>query len=183
MNKAESAVKIFMIHRSDMPELQATLSSLLTSQVDLLIEDVSYPLSYHIEKVEFIQEYACGRMMDSDIVLVLPPNKSNYEPDWDISDAELTISSCTSFANKYGLRRDRVYITELKNLMYDSCNNKPVLVLGWSEEEAEDLADILRNPNPAGCGNNDAGRIHSMVINNSVSSEELVLEIRNILKV
>lgn len=179
----DAPIRVFMIHRSDMSELQATLSSLLTTQKKVSIEDVSYPLSYHIEKVEFIQEYACGRMMDSDIVLVLPPNKRNYEPDWDIVDAELTIFSSTSFARKYGLSRDRVYITELKNIMHDSCNTKPVLVLGWSEEEAEDLADILLHPNPVECGNSDPGRIHSMAIGDSVSADELVSTIQDILDV
>lgn len=58
-----------------------------------------------------------------------------------------------------------IYLTELKTLMYDSCNNVPVLVLRWSRECAEYLANILRSPDCIGNGYYDAGRIYAMGIN------------------
>ncbi len=65
-------VKIFMIHRWSMADLQAKISKMLKSDKQVIFIDNSYTRSSPAEKDEFIQEYACGMMMDSGIILVLP---------------------------------------------------------------------------------------------------------------
>jgi hypothetical protein len=182
MGKPKSLIKVFMVHRWDMAEVQENICHLLSTNSSVKILDKSYTASSPAEKNEYIQKYACGQMQESDIIIVLPQPDEECLPKFKEGEDYLPFFSCQPFARNHGLRSDSINITELKTLMYDSCNNVPVLVLGWSRECAEYLANILRSPDGIGNRYYDAGRIYAMGIDEIKNSEYLVEKIIDISK-
>lgn len=136
-------LKLFMIHQWSMSELQTKIHNLLFSNNLVVIEDFSItkdnPIEGHL--AEFAIDYACGKMMDSDIVLILPDSPEN-EPFEYIQDS-LKVLGQPSFRVSRGLLSSSVYTEELQALLFDSCNTKPVLVIGWTKGSAEYLAKLL----------------------------------------
>ncbi len=169
-----------MIHRWDMADLQAKISNMLKSDKRVEFIDNSYTYSNPAEKDEFIQEYACGMMMDSDIVLVLPDSEEQSYGD-KLGDEFLSDLS-HNFGHQRGLDHAAVYVAELKTLMFDACENVPVLVLGWTKENAEYLADILRNPKGIGRRQFDPNRFSSMGLDEIADVSDLSNRIVKIVK-
>lgn len=164
-------VKVFMIHRWDMADLQAKISKILKSDKQVIFIDNSYTCSSPAEKDEFIQEYACGMMIDSDIVLVLPDSAEEFYDDKPSDECLSDLSH--DFGHQRGLDHNAVYVTEIKTLMFDACDNVPVLVLGWSKENAEHIADILRSPKGIGGRIFEPNRFFSMGLNEISDESDL----------
>lgn len=181
MGNSKLKIRVFMIHRWDMANIQEKIHNLLTSNPCIDVVDKSYTASSPAEKNEYIQEYACGQMQDSDIVIVLPESKEDFLPSFKEGDDYLPFMSCQPFADNHDLHSNSVYITELKTLMYDSCNQVPVLVLGWSRKSAEYLANILRNPKDMNMFY-DPERIYTMGMD-KVNADSLSKKVMEILKV
>ncbi len=70
-----------------------------------------------------------------------------------------------NFGHQRGLDHAAVYVTELKTLMFDACDIVPVLVLGWTKENAEHIVDILKNPKGIGGRQFDPNRFFPMGLN------------------
>ncbi|MEF8732495.1 MAG: hypothetical protein V5B40_11480 [Candidatus Accumulibacter meliphilus] len=149
MNK-QKTIKVFMIHQWVMPDLQERIMKCLQSYPCYTFVDLSIPKSNPIppDDEEFIQDIVCGRMMESDVVIVLPDTKEGVE-DFDGGEDYLSDLSDT-FRQNRGLRQDSVYTVEIRTLMFDACDTKPVLVLGWTQDSAEHLANKLRTPRVGG---------------------------------
>ena len=129
-----------------MADLQEKIVKELQKCPFCMFVDLSCPKSKPIpeDKVGFIQDIACGRMMESDIVVLLPDTQEGSEVS-DEEDDYLTDFS-DPFRRNRGLHQNSVYAVEIKTLMFDSCDTKPALVLGWTKDRADYLADKLRNP-------------------------------------
>jgi hypothetical protein len=142
----QSQVKIFIVHQWLMADLEAKIVKELQEFPLCAFVDLSCPKSKPIpdDKVEFIQDIVCGRMMESDIVVLLPDTQEGFEMSDEEDDylTELT----DPFRRNRELHQNSVYAVEIKTVMFDACDTKPVLVLGWTRDDAEYLADKLRNP-------------------------------------
>jgi len=148
-----------------MSDLQTEILNRLNSNTSYKFIDNSFtkfkPVSP--DMVEFIQEYACGWMMDSDIIIVLPD--STKDNDFSEEGDSLDILSQAPFRGNRDLNSLSVYTVELQTLIFDSCNTKPVLVLGWTKEKAEYLISLLKKPKVLENPNNKADRFYPMGIN------------------
>ena len=139
-------VKVFIIHQWVMADLQEKIVKELQDCPFCTFVDLSCPKSKPIpdDKVEFIQDIVCGRMMEADILVLLPDTQEYCEVS-DEEDDYLTDFS-DPFRRNRGLQQNSVYAVEIKTLMFDACDTKPALVLGWTKVNADVFADKLRNP-------------------------------------
>lgn len=184
MGNSQSKIRVFMIHRWEMSNWQESLSKLLTQSGNIEIVDKSYSIKNPAEKSDFIQDYACGQMLDSDIIIVLPPSDNDFipiSPHINAEDDYLPFFSSQPFARNHGIDPKSVYITELKTLMYDSCNHVPVLVLGWYKDCADHLANILRKPD-GHINGYDPSRVHAMSIECIGNTDYLINKIKKIIE-
>lgn len=181
MSCSKNRLRVFIIHRWDMSDLQIFIHKCLTESSGFEVIDKSYPQSSPAPMSEFIQEYACGQMMDSDIVIVLPDAPANlYENS--LGDGDYLSDLGHNFGRKRSIPHNSVYITELKTLMFDSCDRVPVLVLGWNRENAEYLAEKLRHPQGIEYrAYYDSQRFFTMGVDEIKGSDDLTKRIKNIL--
>ncbi|WDP89052.1 MAG: hypothetical protein HUN04_04640 [Desulfobacter sp.] len=139
-------IKVFIIHQWVMADLQEKIVKELENCPFCTFVDLSCPKSEPIPegKVEFIQDIVCGRMMESDIVVILPDTQEGVE----VRDPEADYLTDLSdpFRKNRGLHQDSVYAVEVKTLMFDACDTKPALILGWTKGSAGYLAEKVRNP-------------------------------------
>jgi hypothetical protein len=167
-----------MIHRWDMADSQKSIHDMLIKNSHIEIIDKSYTSSNPAPMAEYIQDYACGQMQDSDIVIVLPDSEEQY---YSTRDKDYLSDLFHDFGNQRGLKHDCVYITELKTLLFDSCDRVPVLILGWTIENAKYIANILRK----GYENRyyDKKRFFIMGVNEIIDEFDLIAKIIHILKI
>jgi hypothetical protein len=174
-------IKIFMVHQFLMSELQAQLAKRLQSYPHRLFVDMSCPIEMKIpiDKLEYIQEIACGRMMESDLVIVLPDMPAESQVEDRASDSISVLGD--TFTEARGLHHNSTYATEIRTLMFDSCDSKPALVLGWTKESAEYLADKLRHPHGIGSRAYDSTRFHAMGLDEASGRHDIAKKILSIL--
>jgi len=174
-------IKIFMIHQFLLSELEAHLAKRLQSYSQRLFVDMSCPIEMKIpiDKLEYIQEIACGRMMESDLIIVLPDMPAEREVEDRASDSISGLGD--TFTRARGLHHNSTYATEIRTLMFDSCDSKPALVLGWTKESAEYLADKLRHPKGIGHRPYNSTRFHAMGLDEASGKHDIAKKILSIL--
>ena len=145
----KKTIKVFVVHRWDMAEWQAYIIKCLQDCSKFSIEDMSYSIEKPAPKNEFIQEYACGKMMASNFVIVLPDTPPGFYGDEEDGNEYITDLG-HRIGEARGIPHDSVYITELKTLMFDACDNVPALVIGWGNEDHNNLLRMLKNPSGIG---------------------------------
>lgn len=173
-------IKVFMVHQWDMADLQSDVLSQLKSDPTYEFIDMSYTKSRPAVKDEFIQEYACGAMMESDIIIVLPDSRNDFVSD-ETEDYLSTGLFNAKFRKNRGLNPNSVYTIELGTLMFDSCNTKPVLVLGWTKESAEYLVNLLRNPVGIEDRAYDRDRFYALGISEISNSNSITQKVASVL--
>ncbi len=159
-----------MIHQWSMSGLRTDIWNRLKRDTEHEFIDLSYTESDPIELADFIEDYACGAMMDSDIVVVLPD--SDMEDILDYQGASLSPLRASSYRRQMGFPPDKIYPQELQALLYDSCNTKPALVLGWTKKSAERLAGFLKEHKDV--PNYNPGRFYTMGIKDEINKGESI---------
>jgi len=177
----QKSIKIFIIHQFVMSDLQDSIIRQLQSCPFCTFVDMSCPKQKPIpeDKLEFIQEIACGKMMESDIVIVLPDTPKDYEIDDEDNDYISDFSD--TFRSSRGLHQNSIYTVEIRTLMFDSCDTKPVLVLGWTKDSAKYLADKLRNPKHIDGRAYNQERFYAMGLNEVCNTHDIAKKIIAIL--
>ena len=170
--------KVFVIHQWMMSDLQKDIINRLNSHPNYDFVDMSYPESKPIENHDLVLDYACGAMMDSDIIIILPDLNENQLPDYE--GDSLYPLKVSSFRKKHGSLPKKGYLGELQTIMYDSCSTKPVLVLGWTKESAEKLARVLDDPE--GVFNYTPDRFYTIGVDEIRKGENIVEKIVSIIK-
>lgn len=157
----QRTIKVFIVHQWVMAELHEEIIKDLQSHPFCTFVDLSFPVSKPIppDQEDFIQDIVCGTMMESDIVIVLPDTREGSEC-LDEEDDYLS-DFIDPFRRNRGLHPGSTYAVEMKTLMFDAADTKPVLVLGWTKDSADHLVNKLRNPR---IGNRayDPDRFHAM---------------------
>ena len=173
-------IKVFVIHRWDMAEWQAFIIKCLQDCSKFSIEDMSYSIEKPAPKHEFIQEYACGKMMASNFVIVLPYTPPGFYEDEE-SGNEYISTLFHRVGEARGIPHDAVYTTELQTLMFDACDNVPVLVIGWGNEEHDNLLRMLKNPTGIGGRYYNPDRFFYLNFDGIINSDVLSTKIDEIL--
>lgn len=170
--KAKRKIKVFLIHQWIMGDLQSKVIKWLSGNRRYQIVDYSYTQKMQIEEHVLIQDYSCGAMMESDIVIVLPDWVKDSMPNYFMES--LAPLQQSSFRESRYLSPSSVYTEELQTLMYDICNRKPALVLGWNRNTAQGLGYLL-----AGAGgdiNTNPWRFHYMGLDAVEQNPEILLD-------
>jgi hypothetical protein len=181
--KKEHIIKVFMIHKWIQKDLQKDIANQLKSDQTFKFKDLSFPTSNPIPtemyELGLMDDYACGAMMESDIVIVLPDTDRFFDyytsDDEDPGDGQ---PSSFGYTNSSGYKQ--AYNTEVVALIHDSCNTKPVLVLGWSETFATNFANRLKSQKKSDSYYN-SDRFYAMGLNHISESNSIAKKIVSIL--
>ncbi len=107
-------------------------------------------------------------MMESDIILVLPPSPEGFhlEPhayiETDLQLSPFSRVPTEPFCNNFGLPSKSWYAIEIITLMYDTANRIPVLILGWDRESTKKFESVIKYPIKFSSFEYDYDRIQSM---------------------
>lgn len=171
----QKTIKVFMIHQFIMSDLQKKVRGWLETYPDCKFIDLSLSEDRPIPRghLDFIQDYACGYMMESDIIVILPDTEIGDDVPFGSYLSELG----GTFNEIRGLPHNKVFTQEILTAMYDSCDTKPVLVLGWTKERAGLLAEEIKT----GSRQNDKHRFYAMELNEVTGAEDIPKKIISIL--
>ncbi|HEY3567962.1 MAG TPA: hypothetical protein VGP73_08515 [Thermoanaerobaculia bacterium] len=177
----QRVIKIFVVHQFTMSDLERKIVEQLKAFPDCKFIDMSLPQERPIppDQIEFVQEIACGSMRDSDIIIILPDTGKGREVGE--GDTDYISDLGGTFRSSRGLHPGSVYTVEIKTLMFDSCDTKPVLLLDWTKDSAEYLADKLRNPKGIGGRRYNKHRFYTMGLDEATGSQDIAERILSIL--
>jgi len=177
----QKTIKVFMVHQFTMSDLEKKIVEQLQDFPCCHIDELSLPHEKPIppDQIDFVQDIACGSMMESDIIVILPDTEKGRETDEEDDDYISDLGD--TFRSSRGLHPGSVYTVEIRTLMFDSCDTKPVLVLGWTKDSAEYLAGKLRNPKNIGSRRYNKHRFYTMGLDEATGSQDIAERIISIL--
>jgi hypothetical protein len=175
--KTKQTFKVFMIHQWIQEDLQKDIANQLKNDQTFIFKDLSFstsnPIPPKMYELGLLDDYACGAMMESDIVIVLPDTDRFFDyyigDDEDPGDGQLS-----AFGYK------QAYNAEIVALIHDSCNTKPVLVLGWSKTFATNFANRLQSQKKSNSYYN-SDRFYAMGLNHISEKNSIAKKIVEIL--
>ena len=181
--RTKRTFKVFMIHQWIQADLQKEIANQLENDQSFKFKDLSFstsnPISPKMYELGLLDDYACGAMMESDIVIVLPDTDRFFDyytgDDDDPGDCQ---PSAFGYTNASGYKQ--AYHTELVTLIHDSCNKKPVLVLGWSKTFATNFANRLQSQKKSDYRYN-SNRFYPMGLNHISEKNSIAKKIVDIL--
>lgn len=137
--------KVFIVHLWKQKTLQQEVFLVLNKDERYKYVNMSYTTSNPIEGklVEFVQDYACGSIMDSNFILVLPDVDSESCNNNEFLGDSLLPKGTSNFRFNREFNRDSVYTQELQTIVYDAIPNIPVVILNWTLQNANHLRKLL----------------------------------------
>jgi hypothetical protein len=133
-------ISVFIIHRWEKEEIYKRLMNILDNNKYLEINNLSMKVDKRVEKEEFWDDYACGLMTEADIIILVPDAEENefiYESNTEYIGAGFHHINDSRIPHGVG------YIREIQMAMFDSCNQVPVLIVGYSMVNSKYYYDLI----------------------------------------